>query len=67
MQWLHDPNQGNVYNMNNVRREASRHFKNKRENIWKLKLIKLQQKAITRIISETFTGALISLRWVTNL
>ena len=29
MQWLQDPNQSSVDNLNNVRREASRHFRNK--------------------------------------
>jgi hypothetical protein len=29
MQWLYNPNQSNVDNLNNVRREASRHFKKK--------------------------------------
>ena len=28
MQWLQNPNQSNVDNLNNVRYEASRHFKN---------------------------------------
>jgi len=31
MQWLQDPNQSNVDNVNNVRREASRHFRKKEE------------------------------------
>jgi len=31
MQWVHDPNQSNVDNLNNVRREASRHFRNKKK------------------------------------
>jgi hypothetical protein len=31
MQWLQDPNQSNVYNVNNVRHEASRHFRNKKK------------------------------------
>jgi hypothetical protein len=29
MQWIQDPNQNNLDNMNNVRRDASRHFRNK--------------------------------------
>jgi hypothetical protein len=34
MQGLQDPNQSNVDNLNNVRRKASRHFKNnKKENL----------------------------------
>jgi len=30
MQWLQVPNQSNVENLNNVRCEASRHFRNKK-------------------------------------
>jgi uncharacterized protein YdcH (DUF465 family) len=30
MQWVQDQSQSNVNNLNNVRREASRHFKNKK-------------------------------------
>jgi hypothetical protein len=33
MQWLQDPNQSNVDNLNNLRQEGSRHFKNKIKNI----------------------------------
>ena len=29
MQWIQDPSQSNVDNLNNVRREVSRHFRNK--------------------------------------
>ena len=31
MRWLQDPNHNNIDNLNNVRREASRNFKNKKE------------------------------------
>jgi len=31
MQWLQDPNQSHVNNLNNVRPEASRHFRGKKE------------------------------------
>jgi hypothetical protein len=33
MQWIQDPNQNNLDNMNNVRRDASRHF-GKKEGIF---------------------------------
>jgi hypothetical protein len=33
MQWFQNPNQSNVDNLNNVRREASRYFRKKRRNI----------------------------------
>ena len=33
MQWLEDPNQKNLDNLNNARHKASRHFRNKKEGI----------------------------------
>jgi hypothetical protein len=30
-QWLNDPNQSNVDNLNSVERESSRHFRNKKK------------------------------------
>jgi hypothetical protein len=38
MQQLQDPNQSNVDNLNNVRLEASRHFRNKKEEYLKAKI-----------------------------
>ena len=37
MQWVQDPSQSNVDNLNNVRREASRHFRNKKKAYLKAK------------------------------
>ena len=37
MQWVQDPSQRNVYNLNNIRREASRHFRNKEKAYLKVK------------------------------
>ena len=31
MQWLEDPNQSSVYNLSNVRHEASRHCRKKKD------------------------------------
>ena len=31
MQWLQDPNQSKVDNLNSARREASKHFRNKKK------------------------------------
>jgi len=42
IQWLQDPNQSNEDNLNNVRHEASRHFRNIRRNTWKIKLMNLK-------------------------
>ena len=33
MQWIQDPSRSNVDNLNNVRHEASRHFRTKRRHI----------------------------------
>jgi len=38
MQWLQDPNQSNVDNLNNARRKASRNFRNKRKEYLKAKI-----------------------------
>jgi hypothetical protein len=38
MQWLQDPNQSNVDNLNNIRRGASRRFRNKRKEYVKTKI-----------------------------
>jgi len=46
IQWLQDPNQSNVDNLNSVRREASRHFKKKGRNFRKQKLMNLKRTVI---------------------
>jgi len=46
MQWLQDPNQTNVDNINTVKPGASRHFISKKRNIWKLKLMNLKLTVI---------------------
>ena len=33
MQWFQDPNQNNIDNLNNIRREASRHCRNQKEEL----------------------------------
>jgi len=42
MQWLQDRNQSNLDNLNDVRRESSRYFRNSSKNIWELKLMNLK-------------------------
>jgi hypothetical protein len=41
LQWLQDPSEINGNNLNNVRREASRHFRNKKRKYLKNKIKKL--------------------------
>jgi len=42
MQWSQDPSHSNLDNLNNVRREASRHFRNKNEEFLKAKINELE-------------------------
>ena len=42
MQWVQDSNQSNVDNLNNVRHEASRHFRNKKKEYLKAKIVDLE-------------------------
>jgi hypothetical protein len=39
MEGLQDPNQSSVDNLNNVRRKASRHFRNMRKEYLKAKIV----------------------------
>ena len=41
MQWVQDPSQRNVDNLNNIRRDASRHFRNKKKGYLKAKIEEL--------------------------
>ena len=67
MQWLQDSNQSNVGNPNNVRHEASRHFRNKnKEYIRKIKLMNVKLTVRSQI-SETCIGVSMILRRVTSL
>ena len=42
MQWLQDPNQSIVGNLDNVKCEASRHFRNKKKEYLKAKIDELE-------------------------
>jgi len=42
VQWVQDPNQSNVDNLNSVRYEASRHFRNKKKEYLKAKIEELE-------------------------
>jgi hypothetical protein len=45
MQWIQDPSQSNVNNLNKVKRDASRHFRNKKKAYFKAKIKKLETKS----------------------
>jgi hypothetical protein len=48
MQWIRNPSHSNVDNMNNVRCEASRHFRNKRKAYLKAKIEELETNSKIR-------------------
>jgi hypothetical protein len=42
MQWMQDPSQSNAENLNKVRRDASRHLRNKKKAYMKAKIEELE-------------------------
>jgi hypothetical protein len=63
MQWLKDPNQSSVDNLNNVRLEVSRHFRNKMNEYLKVKIDEHETNSkiknirdLCRVISDFQTG-----------
>ena len=65
MQWLQDPNQRNVDNLNNVRPKASRHFRNQKKEYLKAKIDELEPTSKIKI-SETCIWVSMTLRRVTS-
>jgi len=66
MQWVQDPRQSNVDNLNNVRHETSRHFRNKNKEYLKAKSRNLKLTVRSKIL-RTCTGASVTIRRVTSL
>jgi predicted metal-dependent hydrolase len=56
MQWLQDPNQSTIDNPNNVRREASRHFRKKKKEYLKAKIGKLENNRKIKNFREMYRG-----------
>jgi hypothetical protein len=54
MQWTQDPSQSNVDNLKNVRRDASRHFRNKKKAYLKAKIEELETNS--KMISDFRKG-----------
>jgi hypothetical protein len=61
MVWIQDPSQSNVDNLNNVRRDASRHFRNKQKAYFKAKIEELEL-TVRSTISGTCIGAIMASR-----
>jgi hypothetical protein len=66
MPWFQDPIQSNINDLRNVRREANKHFGNKKKEYLKAKIDGLETNSNVKI-SETYTGASVILRRVTSL
>ena len=56
MHWLQDPSQSNVDNLNNVRREASRHFRNNAKEYLKAKIEELETNNKIKNIRDLYRG-----------
>jgi len=56
MQWIHDPSQSNIDNLNNVRCDASRHFSNKNKACLKAKIEELETNSRIKIIRDLYRG-----------
>ena len=56
MQWIHDPSQSNVDTLNNVRCDASRHFRNKKKAYLKAKIEELETNSKTNNVRDLYRG-----------
>jgi hypothetical protein len=54
--WLQNPNQNKGDNLNNVRREASRHFRNKKKEYLKAKINELETNSKNKNIGDLSRG-----------
>ena len=52
MQWIQDPSQNNVDNLNSVRREVSRHFRNKKKAYQRAKIEELETNSTIQNIRD---------------
>ena len=66
MQWVQDPRQSNVDNLNNVRHEASRHYRNKKKEYLKAGIEELETDSNIKNIRDLYRG-ISDLRKVTSL
>jgi len=66
MQWVQDPSQSTVDNLNNARRKASRYFRGKKQAYLKDKIEELENNSKIKI-SGTCIGASVTLRRVISM
>jgi len=56
MQWIQDPSRSNVDNLNNVRRNASRHFRKEKKAYLKIKIEELEINSKFNNVRELYIG-----------
>ena len=56
MQWIQDSGQSNVDKLNNVRRDASRHFRNKKKAYLRAKIEELETNSKINNIRDLYRG-----------
>jgi len=66
IQWIQDPSQSNVDNLNKVRREVSRHFRNKKKAYLRAKIEELETNNKIQNIRDLYRAS-VTLRRGTSL
>ena len=56
MKWIQDPSQSNADNLNNVRRDASRHFRNKKKAYLSAKIEELETNSEINNTRDLYRG-----------
>jgi len=56
MQWIQDPSQSNVDNLNKVRREVSKHFRNKKKAYLRAKIEELETNSKNQNSKHLYRG-----------
>jgi hypothetical protein len=56
MQWKQDPSRSNVDNLNNVRRDANRHFRKKKKAYLKAKIEELETNIKIKNVTDSYRG-----------
>jgi len=56
MQWIQDPSRSNVDNLNNIRRDANRHFMNKEKAYLKVKIEELETNSKINNVRDLYRG-----------
>ena len=56
IQWIQDPSRNNVDNLNNIRHDASRHFRNKKKAYLKVKIEELETNSKINNVRDLYRG-----------